>query len=134
MILEERILILVPTLFFFITVAWGYLFQKVIYDEIQESDRAHFQKMKKIIGPHFHQVTYSDAIFLFMVNGIIWILQLYRLGLGVIVMVTGVVLAVTGLLVSFTWRYERGRNLANWVMLATLIVAAGEFIMFIFIP
>jgi hypothetical protein len=69
-----------------------------------------------------------------MVNGIIWILQLYRLGLGVIVMVTGVVLAVTGLLVSFTWRYERGRNIANWVMLATLIVAAVEFIMFIFIP
>ena len=134
MILEERILILVPTLFFFITVAWGYLFQKVIYDEIQESDRAHFQKMKRIIDPHFHQVTYSDAIFLFMVNGIIWILQLYRLGLGVIVMVTGVVLAVTGLLVSFTWRYERARNIANWVMLATLIVAAGEFIMFIFIP
>jgi hypothetical protein len=134
LILEERILILVPTLFFFITVAWGYLFQKVIYDEIQESDRAHFQKIEKILSPHFHQVTYSDAIFLFMVNGIIWILQLYRLGLGVIVMVTGVVLAVTGLLVSFTWRYERGRNIANWVMLATLIVAAAEFIMFIFIP
>jgi len=132
--LEERILVLVPTLFFFITVAWGYLFQKVIYDEIQESDRAHFPKIRKILSPHFHQVTYSDAIFLFMVNGIIWILQLYRLGLGVIVMVTGVVLAVTGLLVSFTWRYERGRNIANWVMLATLIVAAVEFIMFIFIP
>ena len=132
--LEERILVLVPTLFFFITVAWGYLFQKVIYDEIQESDRAHFPKIRKILSPHFHQVTYSDAIFLFMVNGIIWILQLYRLGLGVIVMVTGVVLAVTGLLVSFTWRYERGRNIANWVMLATLIVAAAEIIMFIFIP
>jgi len=134
LILEERILILVPTLFFFITVAWGYLFQKVIYEEIQESDRAHFQKIKKILSPHFHQVTYSDAIFLFMVNGIIWILQLYRLGLGVIVMVTGVVLAVTGLLVSFTLRYERARNIANWVMLATLIVSAAEFIMFIFIP
>ena len=134
MILEERILILVPTLFFFITVAWGYLFQKVIYEEIQESDSAHFQRIKKILSPHFHQVTYSDAIFLFMVNGIIWILQLYRLGLGVIVMITGVVLAVTGLLVSFTLRYERARNIANWVMLATLIVAAAEFIMFIFIP
>jgi len=134
LILEERILILVPTLFFFITVAWGYLFQKVIYEEIQESDSAHFQRIKKILSPHFHQVTYSDAIFLFMVNGIIWILQLYRLGLGVIVMITGVVLAVTGLLVSFTLRYERARNIANWVMLATLIVAAAEFIMFIFIP
>ena len=132
--LEDRILILVPTLFFFITVAWGYLFQKVIYDEIQEADRAHFQKMKKLLSPHFHQVTYSDAIFLFMVNGIVWILQLYRSGLGVIVMVTAVVLAVTGLLVSFMWRYERGRSISNWVMLATLFVAAVEFIMFIFIP
>lgn len=90
--------------------------------------------MKKILRPHFHQVTYSDAIFLFMVNGIIWILQLYRLGLGVIVMVTGVVLAVTGLLVSFMWRYERGRSISGWVMLATMIVAAVEFIMFLFIP
>ena len=134
MILEERILILVPTLFFFITVAWGYLFQKVIYDEIQESDRAHFQKIKKILSPHFHQVTYSDAIFLFMVNGIIWILQLYRLGLGVIVMVTGVVLAVTGLLVSFMWRYERGRDISDWIMLATMTVATVEFILFISMP
>ncbi len=132
--LEDRILILVPTLFFFITVAWGYLFQNVIYDEIQEADRAHFQKMKTLLGPHFHQVTYSDAIFLFMVNGIVWILQLYRSGLGVIVMVTGVILSVTGLLVSFMWRYERGSNISNWIMLATLIVAALEFIMFIFIP
>jgi hypothetical protein len=132
--LEERILILVPTLFFFVTVAWGYLFQKVTYGEIQEADRAHFQNIKKILSPHFHQVTYSDAIFLFMVNGIVWILQFYQLGLGVIVMVTGVVLAVTGLLVSFMWRYERGRSIANWVMLATMIVAALEFIMFIFIP
>jgi hypothetical protein len=69
-----------------------------------------------------------------MVNGIVWILQFYQLGLGVIVMVTGVVVAVTGLLVSFMWRYERGRGLSNWVMLATMIVAAVEFIMFIFIP
>jgi len=132
--LEDRILILVPTLFFFVTVAWGYLFQKVTYDEIQEADRVHFQKIKTILSPHFHQVTYSDAIFLFMVNGIVWILQLYKLALGVVVMVTGVVLAVTGLLVSFMWRYERGRNIANWVMLATMIVAAVEFVMFIFIP
>ena len=49
-------------------------------------------------------------------------------------MVTGVVVAVTGLLVSFMWRYERGRGLSNWVMLATMIVAAVEFVMFIFIP
>jgi hypothetical protein len=132
--LEERILILVPTLFFFITVAWGYLFQKVIYDEIQEADRAHFQKLKKLLSPHFHQVTYSDAIFLFMVNGIVWILQLYRLGLGVIVMVTGVVVAVTGLLASFMWRYSHGKRISNWAMLATMIVAAVDFIMFIFIP
>jgi len=131
---EDRILILVPTLFFFVTVAWGYLFQKVIYDEIQESDRAHFQKLMRLLSPHFHQVTYSDAIFLFMVNGIVWILQFYQLGLGVTVMVTGVVVAVTGLLVSFMWRYERGRGLSNWVMLATMIVAAVEFVMFIFIP
>ena len=132
--MEDRILILVPTLFFFVTVAWGYLFQKVIYDEIQESDRAHFQKLMRLLSPHFHQVTYSDAIFLFMVNGIVWILQFYQLGLGVTVMVTGVVVAVTGLLVSFMWRYERGRGLSNWVMLATMIVAAVEFVMFIFIP
>ena len=132
--LEERILLLVPTLFFFVTVAWGYLFQKVIYDEVQEADRAHFQKMKKLLGPHFHQVTYSDAIFLFMVNGIIWILQLYRLGLGVIVMVTGVVVAVTGLLASFMWKYGDGMRLSNWAMLATMIVAVVEFIMFIFVP
>jgi hypothetical protein len=132
--LEERILLLVPTLFFFVTVAWGYLFQKVIYDEVQEVDRAHFQKMKKLLGPHFHQVTYSDAIFLFMVNGIIWILQLYRLGLGVIVMVTGVVVAVTGLLASFMWKHGDGMRISNWTMLATMTVAAVEFIMFIFIP
>ncbi len=88
----------------------------------------------RLLSPHFHQVTYSDAIFLFMVNGIVWILQFYQLGLGVTVMVTGVVVAVTGLLVSFMWRYERGRGLSNWVMLATMIVAAVEFVMFIFIP
>ena len=123
-----------PTLFFFVTVAWGYLFQKVIYDEVQEVDRAHFQKMKKLLAPHFHQVTYSDAIFLFMVNGIIWILQLYRLGLGVIVMVTGVVVAVTGLLASFMWKYSDGMRISKWAMLATMIVAAVEFIMFVFIP
>jgi hypothetical protein len=132
--LEERILILVPTLFFFITVAWGYLFQSVTFSEIQEADRSHFQKMKRLLSPHFHQVTYSDAIFLFMVNGIVWILQLYRLGLGVIVMVTGVVVAVTGLLASFMWRYKHGRRISHWAMLATMIVATIEFIMFIFIP
>ena len=132
--LEEHILILVPTLFFFVTVAWGYLFQGLILNELEEADRPHFQKMKTLLSPHFHQVTYSDAIFLFMVNGIVWILQLYQLSLGVIVMVIGVVISVTGLLTSFMWRVGVGKRISKWAMLATLIVAAVEFAMFLVIP
>jgi len=132
--LEERILILVPTVFFFVTVAWGYLFQQLIFNEVREADAAHYQKIKALLNPHFHQVTYSDATFLFMVNGIVWILQLYRVGLGVIVMATGVIVAVTGLLASFMWQYEHGERLSRWAMLATMIVAAVEFVLFIFIP
>jgi hypothetical protein len=63
------------------------------------------------------------------INGMIWILQLYRLGLchsnG-----TGVVLAVTGLV---SCGYERGKSISNWVMLTTMIVAAVEFVLLIFI-
>jgi hypothetical protein len=132
--LEEHILVLVPTLFFFVTVAWGYLFQNLIMSELEEADQLHFQKVKTLLSPHFHQVTYSDAIFLFMVNGIVWILQLYQMSLGVIVMVIGVVVAVTGLLTSFMSRFRLGKRLSNWTMLATLIVAAIEFAMFLFIP
>ena len=132
--LEERILILVPTVFFFVTVAWGHLFQNLVFNEVREADRIHFQKMRLILSPHFYQVAYSDAIFLFMVNGIVWILQLYQMSLGVITMVTGVILAVTGLLTSFMWRYPLGRRISTWAMFATMIVATIEFIMFIFIP
>jgi len=132
--LEERILILVPTLFFFVTVAWGYIFQQLIFNEIREADASHHLKIEAILSPHFHQVTYSDAVFLFMVNGIVWILQLYRTALGVIVMVTGVVLAITGLLSTFMWRYKHGHSISRWALLATMIVAAIEFAMFIFIP
>jgi len=127
-------LILIPTVFFFVTVAWGYLFQRVTLDEVREGDPPHYSKIKTILTPHFHQVTYSDAVFLFMVNGIVWILQLYRTGLGVIVMVTGVVVAVTGLLTSFTWRYGYWKRVAKWTMIATLLVAAIEFSLFIFLP
>ena len=132
--LEEHILILTPTLFFFVTVGWGYLFQALTLNELEEVDRPHFHKIKKLLGPHFQQVTYSDAIFLFMVNGIVWILQLYQMALGVIVMVVGVVIAVTGLLSSFMKRIELGRRISKWAMLATLIVAAVDFAMFLVIP
>jgi hypothetical protein len=132
--LEERILILVPTVFFFITVAWGYLFQQLVFHEIREADASHYGKITGLVRPHFHQVTYSDAIFLFMVNGIVWILQLYRMGLGVIVMITGVVVAVTGLLSTFMWRYEHGEGISRWAMRATVIVAVIEFALFVFIP
>ena len=132
--LEERILILVPTVFFLVTVAWGYLFQQVTLNEIREADASHYSRIKTLLTPHFHQVTYSDAIFLFMVNGIVWILQLYRMGLGVIVMVTGVIVAVTGLLTSFTWRYSRGRGISKWIMFATLLLAVIELGLFIYIP
>jgi hypothetical protein len=40
-------------------------------NEIQEADRPHFGKLRKLPIPHFYQVMYSDAIFLFMVNGIV---------------------------------------------------------------
>jgi len=130
--LEERIL--VPTLFFFVTVAWGVIFQRVILNELREVDAPHFQKTKSILSPHFQQVTYSDAIFVFMVNGIVWILQLYQTALGVLVMVTGVILAVTGLLSTFMWRDRRDRTISEWTLRLTLIVAAIEFAMFVFIP
>jgi len=132
--LEERILILVLTLFFFVTVAWGVIFQRVILNELREADAPHFQKTKAILSPHFHQVTYSDAIFVFMVNGIVWILQLYQTALGVLVMVTGVILAVTGLLSTFMWRYQGGETISEWTLRLTLVVAAIEFAMFVFIP
>jgi hypothetical protein len=131
--LEEHIFVLVPTLFYFVTVGWGYLFQKLILNELEEADRPHFQKVKKLLAPHFQQVAYSDAIFLFMVNGIVWILQLSQLALGVIVMVIGVVIAVTGLLTSFMRRFELGERVSNWAMLATFILAAVEFAMFAFL-
>ena len=134
MTLEEHILVLIPTLFFFITVAWGYLFQGLTFNELEEVDGPHFQKIKPLISPHFNQVTYSDAIFLFMVNGIVWILQLYHMTLGVIVMVIGVVIAVTGLITSFMWRFEPGKRISNWMLLATFVVAAAEFVMFLTIP
>jgi len=128
--LEEHILVLVPTLFYFITVGWGYLFQNLILNELEEADRPHFQKVKKILSPHFQQVAYSDAIFLFMVNGIVWILQLSQLALGVIVMVIGVVVSVTGLLASFMKRFELGERVSKWAMLATFVLASVEFAMF----
>jgi hypothetical protein len=132
--LEERILILVPTLFFFITIAWGFLFQQVVLNEIREVDSSHYQEIKTLLKPHFHQVTYSDAIFLFMVNGIVWILQLYQMGLGVIVMVTGVVVAITGLLSSFMWRYTHGERISKVAFWATMTLAVIEFALFVFIP
>ena len=132
--LEERILLVVPTLFFFVTVAWGYIFQQLTFSEVRGADAPHYSKIKALLSPHFHQVTYSDAIFVFMVNGIAWILQLYRTGMGVIVMVIGVVVAVTGLLSTFLWRYEHGPRISRVALVATMIVAAIEFAMFIFIP
>jgi len=132
--LEDRILIVVPTVFFLVTVAWGYLFQQVALNEIHEVDSQHYSRIKALLTPHFHQVTYSDAVFLFMVNGIVWILQLYRMGLGVIVMVTGVVVAVSGLLTSFSWRYVHGKTISKWIMIATLLLAVIELGLFLFIP
>jgi hypothetical protein len=79
-------------------------------------------------------MTYTDAIFVFMVNGIVWILQLYRTALGVIVMVIGIVVAVTGLLSTFMWRYEHGPRVSKMALLATMIVAAIEFVMFVLVP
>lgn len=131
--LEEHILILAPTLFFFITFAWGALFQKFTVSELQDANLPKFDQIKNILAPHFVQVMYSDAVFLFMINGIVWILQLYQMALGVIVMVIGVVVAVTGLLASFMWRYKYGRLISTVAMLATIIVAVAEFLLFLFV-
>ena len=132
--LEERILILIPTVFFFVTVGWGLIFQQITFNELRDADASHYQETRAILSPHFHQVTYSDAIFVFMVNGIVWILQLYQEALGVVVMVTGVVVAVTGLLSTFMWRYENGQRISTWTLRATMVLIAIEFVMFIFIP
>jgi hypothetical protein len=78
---EERILILVPTLFFVVTLAWGYLSERFTLDEIREVDHLHYDKITESLSPHIFQVMYSDAVSLFMVNGIIWILQLYQMAL-----------------------------------------------------
>ena len=79
--LEERILILVPTLFFVVTLAWGYFSERFTLDEIQEVDQLHYDKITESLSPHFFQVMYSDVVSLFMVNGIVWILQLYQVAL-----------------------------------------------------
>jgi hypothetical protein len=132
--LEERILLVVPTLFFFVTVAWGYIFQQLTFNEVRVADGPHYHRIRALLSPHFHQMTYTDAIFVFMVNGIVWILQLYRTGLGVIVMVIGIVVAVTGLLSTFMWRYKHGSRVSTVALLATMMVAAIEFALFILIP
>ena len=56
------------------------------------------------------------------------------MGLGVIVMVTGVVVAITGLLSSFMWGYKHGERISKWAMFATMILAVIEFALFVFIP
>jgi len=132
--LEARILVVAPTLFFFVTVAWGYIFQQLVFNEIRAADATHYQKIRPILSPHFHQVTYSDAVFVFMVNGIVWVLQLYQTALGVILMIIGVVVAVTGLLSTFMWRYENGPRISKLALLVTMIVAGIEFVMFVFVP
>ncbi|HXY83704.1 MAG TPA: hypothetical protein VEH56_08260 [Candidatus Saccharimonadales bacterium] len=129
MTIEGNILVLAPTIFFFVTMAWGSLFQKFTMNEIEEVDHPHFEKVKELLTPHFFQVTYSDAIFLFMVNGIIEILQFANSAFGVILMVVGVVVAVTGLLTSFMWRYPHGKSASRLIMPLTIAVALIQFIL-----
>lgn len=94
-------------------------------NEIEEVDHPHFEKVKQLLTPHFFQVTYSDAIFLFMVNGIIEILQFANSAFGVILMVV----AVTGLLASFMWRYPHGRSISRLTLPLTFVVASIQFIL-----
>jgi hypothetical protein len=100
-------------------------------NEIEEVDHPHFEKVKQLLTPHFFQVTYSDAIFLFMVNGIIEILQFANSTFGVILMVVGVVVAVAGLLASFMWRYPHGKSIFRLTLPLTFAVALIQFILLV---
>jgi hypothetical protein len=125
---NERILVIAPTLFFFVTVWWGYLFHKFTISEVQQADNRHSRRLSRIITPHFLQVSFTEAIFLSMVNGLIIILQLRFVGFGIILMISGIVVSVTGLILSFMWGYRQGRVYAITIFMFTLIFAVIEFL------
>jgi hypothetical protein len=74
--LGERVAVLAPTILFILSLVWGFLFRGHLEREIKSKyPEDTKRKFEDPIFYHFIQVFFADALVLFIVNGLILILE-----------------------------------------------------------
>ena len=124
--LGQRLTILAPTILFGLSSIWGHLSHfdlgrrlKVRYPE----DKS--MKFAGVTLTHFYQVFFAEALFLFIINGLILILDLSLPLEGVVLLLIGLAFAAAGLVSSLT--NEEGSMFSLVDALITVSVAGGQF-------
>jgi len=122
----ERVTILAPTLFFGLSLIWALLFQGHLKRDLESLyHKERKAKWGEPTGFHFFQVFFADALFLFIINGLILILELKLPLEGVIQLLIGFTFAATGLITSFMGKEKRYFTVSDFIF--TISIAGGQF-------
>lgn len=131
-----RIVIAAPTILFLATFFWAYLFHGHLEDQISEIAVKDLREdtISTIVGSDFLRAIFAEAIIVFAVNGLILIFELSEISLGSVLLLAGIICAITGLIITFTMERKGVEAMRKTVMsffAVTLALATGEFSYFV---
>ncbi|HKM75543.1 MAG TPA: hypothetical protein VJZ32_03915 [Candidatus Bathyarchaeia archaeon] len=119
---SERLTVVAPTLLFLLSIVWGELFRGKLVTDLNRVEAAHELRFRLIAGKHLMAVEFADSIVLSIINGLILILELNMRIEGVLILLCGISLSITGLICVLVDTENLHVNL--WMI--TLMYAGAE--------
>jgi hypothetical protein len=124
--LGVRVAILAPTILFTLSLVWGFLFRGHLEREIKsQCPEDTERKIDDTIFYHFIQVFFADALVLFIMNGLILILEFSLPLEGVIQLLIGFIFGATGLIASLIGIEREGFVITDFAL--TIAIVGGQF-------
>jgi hypothetical protein len=119
--------ILAPTVLFLLMSLWSYMFRGHLLDGLRTLNPRRSEEFGRLVRSHYLQVYFAEAVVLFIVNGLILILELSQPVDGVVHLLLGITLSLTGLICGFMTERLDALHLSALLFLITLSISFGEF-------
>jgi hypothetical protein len=107
-------------------VLWGFMFRGHLIDGLRRLNPEKSRELAVLVRSHYFQVHFADAVVLFIVNGLILILELSQSVEGVVLLVLGVTLSLTGIICSFMTERQSAVLLCGLLYVLTISLAFAE--------
>jgi len=124
-----RIVILAPSILFFVTFAWSWIFRGHLTNRIvKEGIAKRSRKVSEIIDLHFVESLLAEATVVFLVNGLTILLVLEDEISGALQMIIGVILSISLLLYLLTSEHEKTLPLFAFALSLVLGFVGGQLL------